>query len=387
MSFFTKSVSTKRFLQRTALAAALSAAGASAALAQTNNVTIYGSLDQYLNHMRSSSGLHGTHLEDGSTMRSRFGLRGQEDLGNGLSVKFQLEGGLNIDRGAGADSTRLFDRQAWVGLADNDLGELRFGRQNGSIFYIGNYIDYTSRTLGSVVNDFGAPARYDNTIGYLSPRIGGLHVNAFYSMTPVANSSRQAVYQLGVDYLNGPVRVGYAGLMASPPSGAAFKKKVRYDNLYANYDYGQGKIYLTWLRSNNITSHTDGTNNGGTILSNVGGLVSGAATPASNANVNIYHNVWQISADYRIEDNLRVGALIGQIKESGSDNKAVGGSIGVYYDLSKRTTFLAGIQRLNNKRNAGFRFSGSAGLSNNFSGADVNGRNLTGYHAGMVHRF
>jgi len=370
----------KRLLQHTLLAAALGSVGVTAAFAQTSNVTLYGSLDQYLNHMRSSSGLHGTHLEDGSTMRSRFGLRGQEDLGNGLSVKFQLEGGLNIDRGVGADTNRLFDRQAWVGLA-NDLGELRFGRQNGSIFYIGNYIDYTSRTLGSVVNDFGAPARYDNTIGYLSPRIGGLHVNAFYSMTPVAVSTRQAVYQLGVDYVNGPVRVGYAGLMASPPRGAAETKKVRYDNLYANYDYGQGKIYLTWLRSNNITA-AGGTNNAGSILSNVGGLVAG-----TDPNVNIHHNVWQISADYRIEDNLRVGALLGQIKESGSDNKAVGGSIGVYYDLSKRTTFLAGIQRLNNKRNAGFRFSGSAGLSNNFSAADVNGRNLTGYHAGMVHRF
>jgi len=376
------SVSTKRLLQHTLLAAALGGVGVTAAFAQTSNVTLYGSLDQYLNHMRSSSGLHGTHLEDGSTMRSRFGLRGQEDLGNGLSVKFQLEGGLNIDRGAGADSTRLFDRQAWVGLANNDFGELRFGRQNGSIFAIGSYIDYTGRTLGSVVNAFGAPARYDNTIGYLSPRINGLHVNAYYSMTPVANSSRQAVYQLGVDYLNGPVRVGYAGLMARPPSAAVQKKKVRYDNLYANYDYGQGKIYLTWLRSNNITAAGDGTNNGGSILSNVGGLVAGA-----DANVNIHHNVWQISADYRIEDNLRVGALFGQIKESGSDNKAVGGAVGLYYDLSKRTTFLAGIQRLNNRRNAGFRPSGSAGLSNNFSGADVNGRNITGYHAGMVHRF
>jgi len=370
----------KRLLQHTLLAAAL--AGVSgAAFAQTGNATVYGSLDQYLNHMRSSSGKHGTHLEDGSTMRSRLGLRGTEDLGNGLAVKFQLEMGLNIDQGVGAQAGKLFDRHAWVGLA-GDWGELRLGRQNGAIFGIGSAIDYTGRTLGSVVNAFGAPARYDDAIGYLSPRIAGLKFEAYYHMTPSTVSSRQAIYQGGVDYQNGPVRVGYAGLLASPPSGAAQKKNVTYHNLYANYDYGQGKVYLTWIRSNNSASNANG-NNAGSVLGGIGGLVAGTV-----ADVNRYHSVWQISADYRIQDNLRIGALFGQIKESGNGNRdAVGGAIGAYYDLSKRTTFLAGIQRLNNKKDAGFRPSGSAGLSNNFIGTDVNGRNITGIHAGMVHRF
>jgi len=370
----------KRCLQHTLLAVAL-AGISTTALAQTSNTVIYGSLDQYLNHMRSSSGAHGTHLEDGSTMRSRLGLRGSEDLGNGLAVKYQLEMGLNIDQGVVAQGGKLFDRQAWVGLA-NEWGELRLGRQNGAIFGIGSQMDHTGRTLGSVVNDFGAPARYDNTISYLSPRMAGLKLEVNYSMTDATTSSRQAIYQFGVDYLNGPWRAGYAGLLASPPSGAPYKRKVQHHNLYANYDYGQGKIYLAWVRSNNSLSNANG-NNAGSILSGVGGVVAG-----TDADVNRFHNVWQISADYRVQDNLRVGALFGQIKESGSGNSdAVGGAISVYYDLSKRTTLLAGIQRLNNKNNAGFRFSGSAGLSSNFSGSDVNGRNLTGYHVGMVHRF
>ncbi|PCO34636.1 porin, partial [Klebsiella pneumoniae] len=52
-----------------------------------SSVTIYGSVDQYINHMRSSSGASMTTLEDGALLRSRLGFRGQEDLGGGLYAK------------------------------------------------------------------------------------------------------------------------------------------------------------------------------------------------------------------------------------------------------------------------------------------------------------
>jgi predicted porin len=108
-----------------ALAAALGATGAHA----QSSVTIYGSLDQYVNHMRSSSGASMTTLEDGALLRSRLGFRGQEDLGGGLYARFQLEMGINADNGTQADSTRGFDRQSWVGLGGG-WGEVRLGRQN-----------------------------------------------------------------------------------------------------------------------------------------------------------------------------------------------------------------------------------------------------------------
>lgn len=85
--------------------------------APTSSVTLYGSIDQYLQHMRSSSGAQLTSLNDGAILRSRIGLRGSEDLGGGMAMKFTLEHGLFADRGAQADGTRFFDRQAWLGLA------------------------------------------------------------------------------------------------------------------------------------------------------------------------------------------------------------------------------------------------------------------------------
>jgi len=178
--------------------------------------------------------------------------------------------------------------------------------------------------------------------------------------------------------------VGYADVTGKPNKGAAItvKKAVTYRNLYANYDYGQGKIYAVFIRSNNSTASADG-NNATTILGTVGSLVAG-----TNADANRFYNIVQLSGDYRITSQLRVGALYGKIIDtSHTGHSAKGGSIGAYYDLSKRTTLLALYESMDNDKNAGFRPSGSAGVSPNFTGNDVNGRRINGIQAGIVHRF
>jgi predicted porin len=358
-------------------------AAAGAAQAQSS-VTLYGTFDQYLSYLRSSSGAHVFALEDGSNLRSRLGLRGQEDLGGGLQAKFQLEMGIAGNTGAPADATRAFDRQTWVGFASSSLGEVRVGRQNSIAFYRGDYIDFTSRTLGSVVNAFGVPSRYDRDFAYISPRWGGLLLEAHYAL---ANStvgvSEQAVRQLGADYLAGPFRVGYAGLAGRPPRAGAVQQQARYDNLYANYDYGAGKVYAVYIRSNNNT--TTGTlANGGTVLGNVGALVTGTNTEAPR-----FYRIAQLSADYRVSPQLRVGALYGKIRDtSGNGKNASGYAVGSYYDLSKRTTLIALLHDLKNESAAGFRPSGSAGLTANFTApADVNGQSIRGIALGVIHRF
>ncbi len=368
-------------IQRTAFAAALLCT-ATGAFAQSSTVTMYGSIDQYLSYMKSSNGTSIKSLNDGAILRSRLGFRGVEDLGNGLSAKFQLEQGLSADTGASAGSG--FDRQAWVGIASKAYGEFRAGRQNSAIFYRGDAIDYGSRTLGSIVNNFGTPSRYDNDLSWQSPRWSGLMLEAHYALgETTAGTTKQAVYQLAVDYQDGPYRVGYAGIEGRPAAGAAVNKTVFYHNLYANYDYGQGKLYAVYIRSNNSTSGAGVSNNSTNILGAVGALVTGTKTDANRT-----YNIYQVSADYRVTPQLRVGALYGRIVDtSGNDAGAQGGSIGAFYDLSKRTTLLALAETMANQANGGFRPSGSAGVSPNFTGADVNGERISGVQMGIVHRF
>lgn len=112
-----------------------------------SSVTLDGTLDPYLSRRTSRSGASVTALEDGTKLRSRVGLRGEEDLGGGIKAKFQLESGFAADTGASAETTRLFDRQAWVGFGTR-YGKVRLGRQNGVVFGAGNGVDFTARTLG-----------------------------------------------------------------------------------------------------------------------------------------------------------------------------------------------------------------------------------------------
>jgi predicted porin len=94
--------------------------------AQTG-VNLYGIVDVGLH---ATNGLPGgtASVASGVNETSRWGIRGQENLGGGLKAVFRLEGGMNADTGTQAKSDRLFDRQAWAGL-DTPYGQLALGRQ------------------------------------------------------------------------------------------------------------------------------------------------------------------------------------------------------------------------------------------------------------------
>jgi predicted porin len=380
-------------INTTALTCTLMCASAyaQAQTAPASTVTLYGNIDQYISYMSSSSGAKLKSLNDGAYLRSRVGLKGAEDIGSGMLIKFQLEQGLSADSGSQADTTRAFDRQAWVGTL-TPYGEFRAGRQNTAVFYRGDYIDYGSRTLGGIVNNFGTPSRYDNDLSWQSPRMQGVMLEAHFAPgETTAGTGSQSVYQLAADYLNGPYRVGYAGITGKPKADSqqtsiTVKRNIVYHNLYANYDYGQGKVYLVAIRSNNSTSSATTSNNGTTILGTVGALIDGSAT--SRADADRFYNIYQVSADYRVSPVLRVGALWGKIIDtSHTGHSAKGGSVGAFYDLSKRTTLIALAETMTNDDNAGFRPAGSAGVSPNFTGADVNGQRINGIQMGIVHRF
>ncbi|MEB0137668.1 MULTISPECIES: porin [unclassified Undibacterium] len=373
-------------MKKTLLASALFAGLCSLSHAQSN-VTIYGNIDQYLGYISSSSGTHVVGLNDGALSRSRLGFRGTEDLGAGYQAKFTLEQGLNANTGASADSNHLFDRQAWVGI-NTPYGEFRLGRQNTEIQQIGSAIDYTERTtMGSVINSFGVPSRYENDISYKSPRLAGFQGAVHYALSEQAGGgvSQSAVMQLGLDYTDGPVRAGYAGLSAKPAPTGAVRENIVYHNIYADYDYGLGKVYLTYARTNNVTANASGLD-AAAILSNTANPNN--LFPGTDKNALRFYNIYQASVDYRINAQWRVGTLYGVIKDtSGGNAGAKGGNVGAFYDMSKRTTIYGFANYMKNEANGGFRFSGSAGPTANLAGADINGQSLTGLQIGLLHRF
>ncbi|MBY0238732.1 MAG: porin [Burkholderiaceae bacterium] len=373
--------------QHTTAALLLAGAACAAQAQSTASTVLYGTFDEYIGYIRSSSGNSITGLNDGAILRSRLGVRGTEELGNGLQMKFTLEQGVNADTGSGADSSRLFDRQAWIGL-NTPYGEFRAGRQNTQVFYIGGAIDYTERTtFGSIFNTFGVPSRYDNDLSYKSPRVGGVQVDLHYALPEKAGQGAAGgVRQLAIDWQQGVWRAGYAGVVASPDATTAtVRRKIEYHNLYANYRYGPGTVYLAAGRSNNSTANAAG-RNAGSILNNVAAAGNGFA--GTDINANRFYNLWELSFDYRISPQFRVGAMVGGVHDtSGGQAGARSANLGAYYDLSKRTLLYGFATVLNNQANAGFRFSSSAAPSANLAGADIDGRRLTGLQLGILHKF
>ncbi len=356
---------------------------------------VYGDFDQYLNHMRSSSGAKINALQDGAILRSRLGFTGAKDFGDGYGGAFTLETGLNATNGTQADqpnanttglttSGRLFDRQAWAGVT-TPYGEIRVGRQNTDIQANGNYIDYTERNLGSVVNSFGVPSRYDGDFSYVSPRIAGAQVAAHYAIggggQQNTSTFNQGVFQLRADYVAGPIRVAYSGLVAKAANGAVHGNEVYYHSAYANYDYGQGTLYAAYIHSNN----------GGGALNNTGGNEVGnipSVLPGTNATVNTSYDIYQVSADYRMTSTLRLGGLYGKIKDTqNSSGSASGWSLGAYWQAFSNVTLYSLVDSMDNNSTAAFGLAGSAGLTKNFSGANLTGQRITGLQLGGLLRF
>lgn len=108
-------------MKKTLLAVALLTGFAGAAQA-ADSVTLYGLIDAGIGYEKvkfngnSQSRVAGV---QGVSSGSRFGLRGSEDLGDGLRAVFNLEGGFGPMNGQSLQSGRLWGRQATVGL-DSD---------------------------------------------------------------------------------------------------------------------------------------------------------------------------------------------------------------------------------------------------------------------------
>lgn len=108
---------TGRFKKSMAVLAVLSL---SAGVACASEVTLYGIVDNgfLYKHAKVEDGettkTDSFGLESGITSTSRFGIKGSKDLGNGLTVSFRLENGLNSDDGTFGDDGDVF------GLAASD---------------------------------------------------------------------------------------------------------------------------------------------------------------------------------------------------------------------------------------------------------------------------
>ena len=179
-----------------------------------SSVTLYGVIDAgvgYIHNSQTSSGNQGTQVKfGGALMGSRWGLRGVEALGSGLSAIVQLESGYNPGTGALGQGGRMFGRSAVVGLG-SPYGTIKLGRQLDPVTDLvqplteDNFFSGTFATPGDVDN-YDNDLRVSNAIKYISPVMSGVQVEALYGIGGIAGSSGAGqTYSAAVSYTNGPL--------------------------------------------------------------------------------------------------------------------------------------------------------------------------------------
>ena len=430
-------------MKKSLLAVAAIGAFASAAQAQSS-VTVYGILDVGYIGSNTKEGVNGTAKMQKSAFgqsaeqTSRLGFKGTEDLGGGASAFFTVELGLTpqnseLSGGTAADSTQrttnasgsaVDNRQSFVGLKKNGIGQFAFGRQytpvfntgaatspgqynnvQGDVVYAGGTSVYSAATSGNS-NGIGFTNRASNALTAQSDRFAGFQVGGMYAMNNQNNTETAAPGTTGTATGGGNTNWNGWGLNGS----------FTWQKLYVGVAYQSFKTqYSTGVFAPATTANLNsvGVTTGQAIPAGTAALFpasqisdkqtlagatydfgilkayaqwvgrkvqndynNAAAGAASTAGEQLNRNAQQIGVRSYITPTIESWASIGTGKIKASANAAtlnfVGWQLGSNYYLSKRTNLYAIYGQSNT--------SSSSGVAGSNSGAQQ-------YALGVRHTF
>lgn len=205
--------------------AAVAVLGAFAGSAFAADVTLYGRIDEGILYQHTDRDVSGEGasdswgLESGNATGSRFGVKGSEQIADGLTVSFTLEHGFNADDGSFGDDDRMFNREASLRVT-TDFGEIGVGRLGRILSDAGTYSQRGQFILGSnwggmtggteMITD-ATSSRLDNMITYKSPSFAGMTFYAQYAMGDTAKDGSAEENTSKTDRYYGAAVVGNWG--------------------------------------------------------------------------------------------------------------------------------------------------------------------------------
>jgi len=255
--------------------AAVAVLGAFAGSALAADVQLYGIVDTGLQYVHgdtdstsANSDFDSFSMESGMASGSRFGFKGTEDLGNGLTVGFILEDGIKSD--TGVDDDVLFNRESSLFL-QGGFGKVAFGRIGSFNGGVSSWAKYgVMSVFGTSWGDYSAQAgtwamgagMWNNMIAYETPSFAGFKVFAQYGMGNQVKEGEELVgeenesssdryYAIGASYNNGPLSLYFAvdsiNYASYSATGAASVDQNGDDSLTVtfggNYDFEVLKLY------------------------------------------------------------------------------------------------------------------------------------------------
>ncbi len=361
-----------------------------------SSVTLYGLFDEGINYTNNAGGASAVQMRSGDVTGSRFGFRGQEDLGDGYSAIFRLENGFNPNNGEALQGGAMFGRQAYVGLSSDRFGTVTLGRQYDPT------VDTFSRLTagGTWGGDVGAVpfdsdnADYDfrinNAVKYVSPTFAGFSGEAMYAFSNTAGGfADNRVMSAAGQYQNGGwtavvayMRIDQPGLGTSGAltTGAIFKGAMQ-ENIDAGIQYKFDRANVAFAYSHVRVDDPTGNE-----------YLSGSITPANGGTWTSWQfDNFQINGQYFFKPDVWLGAsytyTVGKLDTSAGNYSPKWHSVAMTlgYDLSKATTlYVQGAYQHVQSANTGTQFDdayfeASAGTSST--------ENQIVARAAILHRF
>jgi predicted porin len=386
-------------MQKKIIALAIAAAISAPAFADTSNVTVYGQANMSYDMVKAGSGTttaggptaaSSQSVNRTSSNTSRLGLKGSEDLGDGLSAIWQIE--MQIDPGQGttpaANSANVLGgRNTFAGLSSATAGTALMGRHDtpykiatraADVF--GDGIADIRSLMGGVAGKSAAAAfdgRQDQVVAYISPKLGGIatlaigYVNLSPTVVTAGTATNSATSLAGMFDIGS----GFGGSLAyethdfgagTNPVAAAGKEKATKLGL----SYAQDAIAANFVyekTSDNLTA------------------VTGA---------NLYgHNAYYLSGKYSVtaSDAVKVSYAkmgnVGTLAAGAANNGAKQFTLGYDHAMSKRTTLYALYSKLTNDAGANYTLStnGTSGATSGTAGLFGNSPSV--FSLGMRHTF
>lgn len=396
------------------------------AVAQAQNVQIYGVLDAGLNRTTGLAGGSRTSLVSGIMDGSRLGFKGSEDLGGGFRTLFTLESRLEVDTGLSSNrpfsegqipdrlatatllglpsalqpvvnvvagqlgsqlgvnlANKFWDRQIYLGLV-TPVGAVLAGRQYTPAYEIAAAFDTTltqsalsSGQVGTVPSIIDI--RTDNALAYRVQQGG---ISAALMVTAHEDSRTTGrLAGLNVMYKQAPFAVGVGYNARRNEQGESSLKTLV---LGASVDAGPGTVVTSFskIKDENPSglSTLPAALSAGGVPAPAAAAVHAAYVRALKQDARLYH------VGYRITSGLHTGYLAYTSLDDRLPANADVASYGaVYtYSLSKRTDLNLALVHFNNK-NLAQAAPGQAGMVGGVTARA--GTDSNSYSFGLRHRF
>ncbi|EON13651.1 porin [Pandoraea sp. SD6-2] len=306
---------------RGALALAVcSAAGVAHA---QSNVSLYGQVDAWVGAAKAPGGERAWTQGGGGMSTSYWGMKGSEDLGDGLKAIFTLEDFFLPQSGRYGRFTgdSFFSRNAYVGLQSNSLGTVTMGRLTTSYFvstilfnpFVDSYtfspmVYHTFLGLAGqgIVGDSG----WSNTVMYATPDYKGLGASFSYAFGNKAGEMGQNKWSAAAMYFHGPLAATLAYQQvkfdSTPDDQAGITGFRNQQALQAGltYDFQAVKLYGQYQYIKNTITGGNLTSNGAQLGVSVplgGGSVMASFAYTKNSGMNdTSRSTWALGYDYHL---------------------------------------------------------------------------------------